>query len=529
MTVFETIVLTIIIATIIYFVYGFQFSGDILVSIIFLKCPDEEPTAARLNASMTLKEIRKKLSAYEDGICIMMDDMFFCGHKDARIRKSDEGKTCLYEILNYENKKNIIYIKRCETLKEVMPHLIGEKNLNCGIRWTEEGPKQSDNVAFKFKGSPDFKKLARERKRKNERSNNYKRSELYENGIDWEFSLNIERKEVLEDCRAMLFMRSEHIEPSDNFQNEVDDALRLIDPAEKSDRLKGIFEKYGHFWARTRRRDININTGINMEVGMGIGTGSLKTVNGISQNNERLNQNSSSNALEDNIAIGGDKTAYMSNDTSKWQATLQDCSTWVIIGYEDIVPIYEISKKKHKLLFVKIPTNVWEGISEHQIFAEVMYEGEHDTIFAANIVLMPDGRPHVYVSRIKAKRILNINIKQGEKSPKLRLAYIITGHPQSSDSQIVDKLPVAVEVNTVEGEKRDDKFVASLPGIPNTQDYNQGAILTTCITQLMCQPESRDCILFTMHLHKSDDSRLNTTEYEVCISGKHIISLFYIC
>ena len=53
--------------------------------------------------------------------------------------------------------------------------------------------------------------------------------------------------------RATLLMRNEHIEPSDNFQNEVEKALRSIDPAEKSDKLKEICKKYGCFWARTVR------------------------------------------------------------------------------------------------------------------------------------------------------------------------------------------------------------------------------------------------------------------------------------
>ncbi|CAG8634491.1 1228_t:CDS:1, partial [Paraglomus brasilianum] len=82
---------------------------------------------------------------------------------------------------------------------------------------------------------------------------------------------------------------------------------------------------------------------------------------------------------------------------------------------------------------------------------------------------------------------------------------------------MVDKLPV--EVDVVEGEKRDDKFVASLPKIPNIQGFNQGAVLITCyITQQQTgsrsQVGSGNCIVFTMHLHKPD----NTKPTEVCIS-----------
>ncbi|CAG8552392.1 2228_t:CDS:2 [Paraglomus brasilianum] len=527
---------------------------------------------------MTLKEIRKKLFAYENDQCIMKDYMFFCDKNCARIRKSDEGKFYLYEIL----KENVICITRCKTLEEVMPHLIEKRKLNCGIRLTEDGPTQSDNVAFKFESYNNnvVEDSSEYNQRTFEQSNNYRRSELCKNGIEWKLDLNMlwpfissigvhftnERsnessenhrkcRNVQRYCRAKLFMKGEHIEPSDNFKNEVEDAVSLS-LEERRIKLKEICEKYGYFWARrvqlggmviqteeesesTNIQSVRRRRGIDIDMG----TGPLETGSGISQNNGRLNQISSSNTNRNITVIGGDVAVYIHpGDTRKWQETLQDRSTWEIIHYEDIVPIYEIFEERIQIAIrkafsvvcfsgidildlqeknflirpIRFPPNVWEGIRQHQIFIEVMYEGKHDTIFAANIE-QTDGLPNVHVSKIQKAG----NSILGKKSHKLKLAYIITGYPQSSDFQIVDESSVKVDV--VQGKKKDDKFVASLP---NIQDFNQGAVLITCyITQLMQQTGSRsqrdsdDSIVFTMHLHKPDD----TKPTEVCIFGKNLI------
>ncbi|CAG8592634.1 8133_t:CDS:2 [Paraglomus occultum] len=524
---------------------------------------------------MTLKEVRKELSVNdENGKCIMEDDMLFCDLNNAQIRQIDEGKYYLGIILN---EMNVICITRCKTLEEVIPHLIRQRKLDCGIRWTESGPAQSDNVAFKFKSYAVMGDRIEYIERAFEQTNNRKRSVLCENGIEWKLDLKTlwqstglgahftnERsnesstnhrkyRHVQRHIRATLFMKSEHIEPSDNFKNEVEEAVGLLDLGAKSAKLKEICEKYGYFWAREvhlggmiinteeERENANVQSARRrggLDINMKTGPSELRS--GISQNNDRLNQNSSSNANTKFTVIGGDLNTYIHpGDESKWHRTLQDSSTWEIIHYEDIVPIYEIfeeriqnaireifrakvcysgidvldlQEKNFCIRPIRFPPNVWEGIRQHQIFAEVMYEGEPDTMFAANIE-QTEGLPNVRVSKIQASGSRNYNFFR--KKSKLKLAYIITGYPKSSDSQTKDEL--SVEVAVVQGEKKNDKFVASLPEVTNIQGFYQKAVLITCYitqqTMLAMQKtgskrrDSDNCIVFTMHLHKPDDVR----------------------
>src|SRR5690348_9161678 len=121
-----------------------------LINIKFLNCPhSEEPKATKLDTSMTLEKIREELSQCdENGEVIMKGDMYFCSSGGLNvIPRSQEANICLHEILGNNNK---LRIKRSMKIEEVIPRLIKEKRINCGIRWTENGPKQSDNVAFKF-------------------------------------------------------------------------------------------------------------------------------------------------------------------------------------------------------------------------------------------------------------------------------------------------------------------------------------------------------------------------------------------
>ncbi|CAG8613393.1 9138_t:CDS:2 [Paraglomus occultum] len=96
--------------------------------------------------------------------------------------------------------------------------------------------------------------------------------------------------------------------------------------------------------------------------------------------------------------------------------------------------------------------------------------------------------------------------------------------PQSFNSQTTNEL--SIEVNVVKEEKKDDKFIALLPSIPNIQGSIQGAVLTACyITQQTMQQMQqigskirKDCMMFATHLHKNDTIS-NTNITDVCISA----------
>jgi len=150
----------------------------------------------------------------------------------------------------------------------------------------------------------------------------------------------------------------------------------------------------------------------------------------------------------------------------------------------------------HKL---NVKDDVWEGISKHQVFAEVICDDNRNAIFAVNIERMAIGPPKTHVFKVRDSLLGKIG------SNKLKIAYIITGYPQSF-CQTVDRF---VEVDVVEGEKRDDKFVASLPRILNTQRV----VLVTCYVTKQT--------IFAAHLHKDCTN--------ICISGKYMIGFSTIC
>ena len=162
-----------------------------LVNINFLNCQhSEQPKATRLDTTMTLEKIRKVLSRCgndengENYDSIMKPDMYFCNKgSQNEIRRIEEATIYLSEILGDDNS---LCIKLSEKLEEVMPRLIKEKKLNCGIRLTETGPIQSDNVAFKF-NRYEFGTHRPEYIRRLEKSN----KKLCENGIEWKLDLNM--------------------------------------------------------------------------------------------------------------------------------------------------------------------------------------------------------------------------------------------------------------------------------------------------------------------------------------------------
>jgi len=159
--------------------------NPILVNINFLNCPhSEEPKATKLDTSMTLEKIREVLSQCENGESIMKFDMYFCNSGGSNvIRRSEEAIICLSDILGDSDN---LWIKRSEKLEEVMPRLIKEKKLDCGIRWTENGPEQSDNIAFKF-NRYEFGTHYPEYRCSFEKSD----KRLCKNGIEWELDLNM--------------------------------------------------------------------------------------------------------------------------------------------------------------------------------------------------------------------------------------------------------------------------------------------------------------------------------------------------
>ena len=122
-------------------------------------------------------------------------------------------------------------------------------------------------------------------------------------------------------------MKREHIEPSDEFRNEVEQALKLGSQMERRDALNEVCEKYGHFWARTvqlggliikdeeEHDETNVQSaGGTIGVHATLVTAPLETEGQINRNNETVNQNSSSKSGKIIAVIGGVETVYKRED-----------------------------------------------------------------------------------------------------------------------------------------------------------------------------------------------------------------------
>ncbi|CAG8509306.1 3515_t:CDS:2 [Paraglomus occultum] len=498
----------------------------------------------KLDTSMTLEKIREKLSQRnKNGKSIMKSDMYFCNKGGPYvIQECEEANIYLHEIIGDNNN---LCIKRSEVLKEVMPRLIKEKKLDCGIYWAERGPKQSDNAAFKFIKEPEFAKHPAGFSKSEFKNNS---EEFCENGIGWKFDLKVSwlpftgsigahfaqrgsngvehksRRIVEQYSRVTLFMKREHVKPSNEFRDDVEQALKLSSRKEKRDALIKVCETYGFFWAsvvqlggsiikyQKEHKETNVQlTDRTMDANFMLESTPMGVGAGIKQNNETLNQNSFSNTEENSVVIGGHDQAC-GNDKEQWLKTLHDYFTWEIVCYENIVPIFEIFEESMRTAILeafgprichygidelkpsrypwvrqlKVKSDVWKQIHKHQVFAEVICDDKSNAIFAVNIEQMANGPPKAFVSKVRGH---NSILPFGKT---LKIAYIITGYPQSF-SQAVDKF---VEVDVVEGEKRDNKFVASLPKTPNIQDFDQRVVLVTCYVTKQT--------IFAVHLHKDD-------------------------
>ena len=118
-------------------------------------------------------------------------------------------------------------------------------------------------------------------------------------------------------------MEREYIEPSDEFRNKVEQALKLGSQKEIRDALNEVCEKYGHFWARIvqlgglvvkneeEHKETNVqSTGRTIRADAKLGNTQMGTVAGVKRHNQTLNQNLSSNSDKNSRAVGGYEPAY---------------------------------------------------------------------------------------------------------------------------------------------------------------------------------------------------------------------------
>ncbi|CAG8632174.1 10802_t:CDS:2, partial [Paraglomus occultum] len=181
-----------------------------------------EPTAVKLNKSMTLKEIREMLSQCdENSKSIMKSDMCFCNKGGPNvIRTSEEANIYLGEIIG---DNNTLCIKRAKYLNKSELQANSEEFCGNGIEW-----KFNLNMAGKnFLMSTHF-------------------TQKGSNGVEHKSCRVVEQY-----SRETLFMKKEHIKPSDKFRDRVERSLKLSDQKERRDALIKVgvdYEFFGQEW-----------------------------------------------------------------------------------------------------------------------------------------------------------------------------------------------------------------------------------------------------------------------------------------
>ncbi|CAG8509285.1 3514_t:CDS:2 [Paraglomus occultum] len=123
-----------------------------LININFLDCPySKEPTAVKLDTSMTLEKIREKLSQRnKNGKSIMKSDMYFCNkERQHLIQESEEANICLHEIIGDNNN---LFIKRSEKpeMATIPDHIIEDFGLLLchGLLFDQRGLRLANKCAI---------------------------------------------------------------------------------------------------------------------------------------------------------------------------------------------------------------------------------------------------------------------------------------------------------------------------------------------------------------------------------------------
>ncbi|CAG8664583.1 3744_t:CDS:1, partial [Cetraspora pellucida] len=348
------------------------------INKISIMIDDNPPVVTRrLSTELTLEKVRELLSNSEEQIRIY-EYMDFIGPYGIILR-NEEGEELL------KNNLHDGYILKIE--KSINPNVneaICRYNLNCGIKMTECGPKIINEKIFEFQDitqGVDMKKInyienRYEGKCESKHENFLRKNLVAEGKISISMHLSVDltisngrqtndthNTEFSSQYKIILLPRYEieidvkKVQPSENFIQAVEFALNGNNAVEE---LRNVCENFGEYIARkvkiggrmnkivyydassiSRQPSTDLSAGIRVgsEFIGGIG-GNYNNING---HNESL---STSNVITHLCVYGGDESKFQEDNMASWQESLNDHTTWKIIEYVDLIPIFDVLKSE---------------------------------------------------------------------------------------------------------------------------------------------------------------------------------------
>ncbi|KAF0559887.1 hsp70 family protein [Gigaspora margarita] len=454
-------------------------------------------TYDKLDPQSTLKEVREKLSNSEEQIRIY-EYMNFVGPYGIILRNQEN-----YELLR-ENLQDGYILKIERPIDPNINETTHRCKLNYGIRMTEDGPKNLNEMAFEFPKditqSVKMRKFCAEHEFKGtctSKHENFLRKNLVAEGkisiatpSDLSFGFIISGGNQTDDTYNTQFSSEYNIRLFSKYEVEID--IKKVQPTEifiqevnsalESDNtineLKKVCEKFGEYIASkvkiggrlhkieyynmsSMSRQISTKKSVSMNIGSNL-VGSMKSCYNIV--NGHNVSSSTSNGETYTHFYGGDENKFKEDNIALWQDSLDDYTTWQVIEYTDLTPIFEILNLElrrrileamgQKVLYSKIdsvdvvmslskfsyehelsiPSKLSHiDLKECQIFASVMNATNKNKskVFSTRIIL--------YTSNNSASVVLHRIHKRSKKSKgfkknndkvfSLQIGWVIIGIP----------------------------------------------------------------------------------------------------
>ncbi|CAG8637061.1 8445_t:CDS:2 [Dentiscutata erythropus] len=321
---------------------------EIGITIIKSDSENKRPEYTFLSQNKTLNFIRIELK--------MGTNCYFIRKKNgARISRKDESKLNLLQIIETSDNEYFLYME-----KEISEFDLLQLEREKGFKFDTDGSiENAKDKAFKIDISkieppsdPRCDRKDKTYKCEHAPSTNCKRNLI----IDGKFSAALEWF-----CNSLKLFRTNSEKPFNSLETSTmhsyewrpkkeiiisgiiatDEFIRDVKAALKSNgediikQLRDVSEKYGHFYAH--RLVLGYTVGEDGFSIMSLFRPNTNVENAVHGDNTDI-----SNSVN---VIGGNKDKYFQNGMKSWNESLEDVSTWKIIGYDKIYSLFELLEK----------------------------------------------------------------------------------------------------------------------------------------------------------------------------------------
>ncbi|CAG8812344.1 37125_t:CDS:2, partial [Gigaspora margarita] len=437
-------------------------------------------TYDKLNPESTLQEVRKKLSNSEEQTRIY-EYMNFVGPYGIILRDQESN-----ELL----RKNLHdgYILKIERSNDPNINETTQRcKLNYGIRMTEDGPKNVPEMAFEF--PQDITKSVKMRKFCVEykyegtcisKHENFLRKNLVAEGkisiampSDLSFGFIISGGNQTDDAYNTEFSSKYNIRIFSKYELEID--IKKVQPTEmfiqevnsalESDNtineLKRVCEKFGeHIASKVKiggrieyynmsnlSRQISTKKSGSINIGLNL-VGSIESCY---NNVYGHNVSSSTSNSETYIRFyGGDENKFKEDNIDLWQDTLDDYTTWQVIEYTDLTPIFDVlnSELRQRVLEAMGQKILYSKIDSFDVVMSLSkFSYEHKLSIPPKLSHIDLKECQIFASVMNTTSKNKNKIKEFKEIQKkvfsLQIGWVIIGKPadfryENSNFRIID-------------------------------------------------------------------------------------------